>query len=41
MKEYREFISDKYHEGAEFGFDPVWIPDKLFPFQVAMVEWWS
>lgn len=39
MKEYREFISDKYHEGAEFGFDPVWIPDKLFPFQVAMVEW--
>jgi hypothetical protein len=36
---YREFLDRKTHLGAEFGFDPVWVPDFLFDFQVALVEW--
>lgn len=36
---YAEFLHAKTHEGALHGFDPVWMPDKLFPFQVALTEW--
>lgn len=37
--EYQEFLKRKQHEATTHGFDPVWMPDMLFPFQVAMTEW--
>ena len=37
--DYTAFIADKTHEGVDHGFDPVWLPSKLFPFQIALVEW--
>lgn len=37
--EYRQFLDRKIHHGAEHGFDPVWVPDFLFDFQRALVEW--
>ena len=36
---YADFIAAKTHEGALHGFAPLWMPDKLFPFQVALAEW--
>lgn len=36
---YAEFIAGKTQDGGEYGFDPVFMPDFLFPFQRAMVEW--
>lgn len=39
MNDYAKFIHDKTHEGVAHGFDPVWMPACLFPFQVALVEW--
>ncbi len=36
---YSEFLEAKTQVGAEHGFDPVWMPDILFPFQVALTEW--
>jgi hypothetical protein len=36
---YSSFLDAKLHVGAEYGFDPVWMPDNLFPFQVSLVEW--
>lgn len=39
MTDYSQFLDRKTHVGAEHGFDPIWIPAKLFPFQVALVEW--
>lgn len=36
---YAEFIEHKSQSGGEFGFDPVWLPDFLFPFQRSLVEW--
>lgn len=38
-QEYRDFIASKSHYGEMSGFDPVWMPESLFPFQVALVEW--
>ena len=37
--EYRQFLSDKGQLDGDHGFDPVWMPEVLFPFQSAMVEW--
>lgn len=37
--DYQSFLDAKTHEGSDHGFDPVWMPSKLFPFQVALVEW--
>jgi hypothetical protein len=37
--DYSEFIDRKTQVGAEHGFDPVWMPDMLFPFQTALTEW--
>lgn len=37
--DYRDFLASKAQYGADSGFAPVWMPDFLFPFQVAMVEW--
>lgn len=36
---YDQFLSAKTHEGSESGFDPLWLPDCLFPFQSALTEW--
>lgn len=39
MNDYESFLDAKKQVGAEYGFDPVWMPSQLFPFQVALVEW--
>lgn len=39
MSSYQEFIARKQHVGADHGFEPTWMPDMLFPFQRALVEW--
>ena len=36
---YAEFLERKSQAGAMDGFAPVWMPDFLFDFQRAMVEW--
>lgn len=36
---YAQFIEGKSQLGGLSGFDPVWMPDFLFDFQVALVEW--
>lgn len=36
---YKAFLEHKTHVGAESGFEPVWMSEKLFPFQRALVEW--
>lgn len=36
---YEDFIDRKTQVGLDHGFDPVWMPEKLFPFQRALVEW--
>jgi hypothetical protein len=36
---YEEFLERKSQSGAMMGFDPVWMPDMLFDFQKALVEW--
>lgn len=36
---YDEFIESKKHCGADYGFDPVFMPDELFDFQKSMVEY--
>ena len=36
---YEEFIADKSQMGGNSGFYPVWMPDFLFDFQKALVEW--
>ena len=39
MKEYEEFLRSKTNQGADHGFDPVFMPGGLKDFQKAMVEW--
>lgn len=39
MKEYLEFLAAKTQDGCLSGFEPVWMPDFLFPFQRTLVEW--
>ena len=36
---YREFLQGKSQLQGRFGFDPVWMPEFLFPFQRHLVEW--
>ena len=36
---YETFLDDKTQYGAEHGFDPVWMPEKLFDFQKAVTTW--
>jgi hypothetical protein len=36
---YAEFLDRKSQLGSIDGFDPVWMPDFLFDFQVALLEW--
>ena len=37
--DYDTFLEAKTHVGADHGFDPVWLPDNLFPFQSDLVSW--
>lgn len=39
MREYQEFLAQKSQLGGEFGFDPIWMPDFLYDFQVSLTEW--
>ena len=36
---YAEFLERKTQFGADHGFEPVVMPDHLFDFQKALVEW--
>lgn len=36
---YADFLDRKTQSGADHGFDPVFMPDQLFDFQRALVEW--
>ena len=36
---YQEFLEAKAQRGSEDGFAPVWMPEWLFPFQHALLEW--
>ena len=37
--DYRQFLAAKSQLGGACGFAPVWMPDFLFDFQRALVEW--
>ena len=37
--DYQEFLQAKAQLEGDHGFAPVWVPDFLFDFQAAMVEW--
>lgn len=37
--DYEAFLESKRHSNLLHGFDPVFMPDRLFPFQVSLVEW--
>ena len=39
MSEYQDFLRRKLNEGADHGFAPTFMPDKLFDFQKELVEW--
>lgn len=36
---YAEFLAQKAQDDSEYGFEPLWMPDFLFPFQRGMVQW--
>ncbi|MDE2106806.1 MAG: helicase, partial [Patescibacteria group bacterium] len=36
---YHDFIELKRHLGDDQGFEPLWMPDFLFDFQRALLEW--
>jgi hypothetical protein len=37
--DYEAFLEKKTQLSGDYGFEPVWMPDMLFPFQQACVEW--
>jgi hypothetical protein len=39
VPEYGSFLDCKLHEGADHGFEPTFMPSKLFDFQQAMVDY--
>jgi len=39
VADYSSFIGAKQIKRDSFGFDPVWMPDFLFPFQSCLEEW--
>jgi hypothetical protein len=39
VPEYGSFLDSKLHEGADHGFEPTFMPSKLFDFQKAMVDY--
>lgn len=36
--EYKDFISSKRHSSLDYGFDPVFIPDRTFDFQSEIIR---
>jgi hypothetical protein len=36
---YTDFLARRAQLDGDHGFDPIWMPDFLFPFQAALVEW--
>jgi len=38
-KEYDTFLKNKRQLAGDFGFDPVFMPEKAFPFQRDLIEW--
>lgn len=36
---YQDFLNQKTQVGCDEGFEPLWMPNMLFPFQRALVEW--
>lgn len=39
MIEYTDFLYSKTHSDNMSGFDPLWMPERLFPFQSALLDW--
>lgn len=39
MSDYQAFLARKTQDSTDFGFDPLWVPEWLFPFQQDMVSW--
>jgi len=39
MDSYSRFLDTKTQLGGQSGFDPLWMPNFLFPFQQSLVEW--
>jgi hypothetical protein len=39
MTDYQTFLEAKSQLGGDHGFEPLWMPDALFDFQRALVEW--
>jgi len=39
MDQYKEFLESKRHLTGEFGFEPIWIPDRAFDFQRHVIDW--
>jgi hypothetical protein len=39
MTTYTDFLARKAQFDGDAGFDPIWMPDQLFDFQTALVEW--
>lgn len=37
--DYKEFLNRKTHTSLDYGFEPIWMPDSLFDFQVALTTW--
>ncbi len=37
--DYQTFLQAKEHTGLDHGFEPLWMPSQLFPFQQALVDW--
>jgi len=38
-RDYAAYLTNKAQLDGDSGFEPLWIPDFLFPFQQALVEW--
>jgi hypothetical protein len=39
LKEYYDFLDRRSQIGSMSGFEPLWMPDCLFPFQASVTEW--
>lgn len=39
MKAYYRFLRERQQMGGDYGFDPVYMSDRLFDFQASLVEW--
>jgi len=39
MRDYATFLHDKAQLGGQHGFEPIWLPNALYPFQRVLVEW--